>query len=253
MQVLCRRLPDRFIGRHRLRQEIAALEQNENSASADQRRACQESANRLHRRIKNWAHIQTAYIPRLVALREKDYNAALIANNGIEPEQKVENVNLYLPSSLPHALCPPRFNEYEWKLREAEAYTALYNIRYQFRIKAHWQALKRRFHRGVSDNTRSNATLNDIEKKIKYSTEKYRYARDALLELSLRPGMDKICSPRWMDNLRVLANEDIRGLTEAGLREGGIEESNGRLTISWIWKAGSSKVLKTDRQMKVSD
>ena len=63
-----------------------------------------------------------------------------------------------------------------------------------------------------------------------------RHAREALLELSGRPGMNEVCSPRWMGNLQVLANEDIRGLSEAALRQDGAQGSNGKFTISWIWK-----------------
>lgn len=152
----------------------------------------------------------------------------------------MESIKLYLPSSLPHSVCPDRFNEYEWKLREAEAYTALYDIRSQFRIQAHWYGIKQRFHRGVSDNTRSNSTLNEVSKKIVYNTEKYRNARAAMLKLCNRPGMEKVCSPRWKEDLQELKSEDIRGLSEAGSRKNDgrkdTMETEGNLTISWIWK-----------------
>lgn len=138
-------------------------------------------------------------------------------------------------------MCPDRFDEYEWRLREAEAYTALYDIRYQLRIQAHWMGLKQRFHRGVSDNTRSNSTLNDVTQKITFHTQKYHHARCALLNLCDRPGVDKVRAANWQDNLQVLKANDVRGLSEGGYREKDgkkkkDKESEGAKTISWIWK-----------------
>lgn len=228
------------IFRHRLCIELAALNAKSSSTTTDQRRAFQESSNRLHRRIIAWVNVQTMYIPELTKIREADAAAALAINRGIPPDIKVHEIKLYLPSSLPQNKCPDKFNEYEWRLREGQAYSALYDIRYQFRFKTHWSKFKTRFSRAVASNTRFNKTLTQSADKITHATATYRRAYKALVTLSGRRGMSTVCSPNWTTNLKELKDEDIRGLGDAGVTDDNWSASSntvseGRRLISWIW------------------
>jgi hypothetical protein len=81
--------------------------------------------------------------------------------------------------------------------------------------------------RGVRQNTRSQTQINNAVKKIKTAAVKYRVARMALTTLAPILGKDD----KWCSELRVLEDDDIRGLPAAGLGEG-------TRTLSWIWTSG---------------
>lgn len=198
----------------------------------DQLRVIQEASNRLQRRINTWIQAQELYLPHIALLRDADLSAATAKNGGIPPEPRVEEINLYLPSSLGDKKVPDKFNEYEWRLRESQAYGSLHDIRQNFRIKTHFVKHKRRFSRGVAQNTRSNTTINTTQAKITYAAMKYRRARTALVALSSKPRMDKLCKPTWQEDLKELHDYDLRGMSE-----GLLSETAGKRTLSWIWLA----------------
>lgn len=181
-------------------------------------------------------NIQILYFPDLVFIREADYAAALTANKGVPPEHKVQDIQLYLPSALPGNRYSNKFYEYELRLREGQAYSALYDIRYQFRFRAHWSKFKTRFSRGVASNTRFNKALVQSADKIEYATATYRRAYKALAVLSSGHGLDS----NWMSNLKELQDKDVRGLGDAGVSDDNRSTQNknaseGTRVISWIW------------------
>ncbi|KAF8198417.1 hypothetical protein BJ912DRAFT_1020430 [Pholiota molesta] len=193
----------------RLRTDIAALGQH---PTPDQLRVIQEASNRLQRRINTWIQAQELYLPHIALLRDTDLSAATAKNGGIPPEPRIEEINLYLPSSLSDKKVPDKFNEYEWRLRESQAYGSLHDIRQNFRIKTHFVKHKKA--------------------KIIYAATKYRRARTALVELSSKPRMDKLCKPTWQEDLKELHDYDLRGMSE-----GLLNETAGKRTLSWIWLA----------------
>jgi hypothetical protein len=172
------------------------------------------------------------YLPHIALLRDTDLSAATAKNGGIPPEPRIEEINLYLPSSLSDKKVPDKFNEYEWRLQESQAYGSLHDIRQNFRIKTHFVKHKKRFSCGVAQNTRSNATINTTQAKIIYAATKYRRARTALVELSSKPRMDKLYKPTWQEDLKELHDYDLRGMSE-----GLLNETAGKRTLSWIWLA----------------
>lgn len=191
--------------------------------------------NKLQHRIIEWIDIQAFYLPKISLIRDADLSAATAENSGLDPEPKPENIKLYLPSDIDdaHAVpVPAKFNEYEWRLREGQAYGALHDLRHSLRLKRHDVNIKKRFSRGVNENLRSNDTIRNSQGRIDSAARQYRRARAALLKLSSKPGVSKVRSPTWEVNLRELHAADIRGLDEGA--EG---ETMGTRTLSWIWIA----------------
>jgi hypothetical protein len=228
--------------RERLRADIAELGQHPTS---NQLRLIQETSNRLQRRISAWIQVQTFYFPHVSLLRETDLSVAAEKNGGVPPAPIIEDMALYLPSVLDDApgTVPAKFNEYEWRLREGQAYGALHDIQQNYRIKTHFVKSKRRHSRGVAQNLRSNATINTTQAKITYAATKYRKARAAMLLLSSKCGVGEICPPNWKENLKELRDQDLRGMSE------GLEgETEGRRTLSWIWLAEGVKEGEDNEQ-----
>ncbi|KAG1726114.1 hypothetical protein EDB19DRAFT_1897694 [Suillus lakei] len=118
-----------------------------------------QRVNALRRRIDTWARVQLLYMPGISHLRSPD---------DIATEAKVHNINLFLPSSLPH----------RWELREAQAYDTLNDLR----------TYKDTFIRGQRANTQANGIINNAEHRIDALSLKYTTSRGALLKLASRLG-----------------------------------------------------------------
>jgi hypothetical protein len=79
---------------------------------------------------------------------------------------------------------------------------------------------------GQHANTRIRNLINRVQSKVNASAATYTRARNALAKLSGTLG-----EHLWRTKLLVLAPEDIRPL-----KEGEAGESEGKRTLSWIWK-----------------
>ena len=184
-----------------------------------------ERSNRLRRKIASWIEIQELHMPE-ARFRRKQLEKA--APDGIAP-RKTQDIPLVLPSSLGKVqLIGNELREYEWRLREGQAYDALHDMRQHLRLRAHCYKHKDRFSRGVRENLRSQTTIKKVQVKVDRAARKYRAARAALVSLS-----KEINSEDWkarMKPLKELVPGDVRGLSD------GLEgESEGKRTISWIW------------------
>lgn len=190
--------------------------------------------------------VQTFYLPRISLLRDTDLSMVAEKHGDGPTETKADTIALYLPSALDdtQVTVPDKFNEYEWRLREGQAYGALHDIRQNFRIKTHFVKYKRRFARGVGQNLRSNDTINTTQAKIIYTATKYHNTRVALLQLSSKSGIAKVRPPNWQQNLQELRDQDLRGMSE-GLQG----ETEGRRTLSWIWLVEGVKEGEDDDRM----
>ena len=137
-------------------------------------------------------------------------------------------MELLLPSAIGNRIpWDKRLGEYEWLLCNAQAHDSLYKLRDSLRLKDYLWKAKIKSSRGVCQNTRSQTQINNAVKKIKTAAVKYRVARRALITLAPILGKDD----NWMSELRVLEDDDIRGLPVEGLGEG-------TRTLSWIWTSG---------------
>ncbi|TFK60104.1 hypothetical protein BDN72DRAFT_779836, partial [Pluteus cervinus] len=181
--------------------------------------------NNLHRRMLQWAEAQRHYMPSTNPLFQDEDLAS-------EPW----DVLLNLPSSLPLSLpCDPNLQDLEWRLRSAQAYTALDELRRSLRLRAYLYIDKDKYSRGQAQNTRSNTLIQNASTKVTAATAKYRAARSALASLS-----KYYSESSWEKEFPVLADADIRSLqvepdSNQEKRRKKPQPSEGRRKISWIW------------------
>ena len=162
-----------------------------------------------------------------------------------------------LPADIRLSTCPAPFTNIEERLREAQAYEALGDVRRYLRQRNFASTFKIKNVTGQRANTRARQWLNTINAKVVAAKHTYRHARACLLNLR-GPG-------DWEKVLRVLDDSDVRGLNECALTEaekaereairerGGLVDEvdgmavahsvsigEGRRTLSWIWSAPGS-------------
>ena len=163
-------------------------------------------------------------MPETAALRARQDRDREVAADS--PEIAPYDLPLHLPSSLSRIPCTHKLCLYEFRLREAQAHEALEELRQHLRLRTHMYKYKDRHVVGQRANTRSQSSINRVQKKVDASAAKYGVARHALTMLSRHVGENE-----WSTRLLPLAREDIRPLMEG--EEG---QSEGRRTLSWIWK-----------------
>jgi hypothetical protein len=184
----------------------------------------QERKNSLHRKIKAWTAVQHLYMPEISAIRARADRAAPTTSAEIAPF----DLPLHLPSSLPvGTACLPILRHHEFKLREAQAYESLDELRDHLRLRTHMYQYKDKNIVGQRANTRCQNIISGVQEKINASATKYRTARAALVKLSPHC----VGNEGWRDTLLALDQGDIRPLSD-----GEAGESEGTRTLSWIWK-----------------
>ena len=193
-------------------------------ATALQRAQCQERKNAYYRKVRLWQETQALYIPAIKTLR--------IQNS--DPESfdatfdTAVSLELLLPSDIGNRIpWDKHLGECEWVLRDAQAHDSLHKLRDSLRLKDYLLKKKKTSSRGVRENTRSQTQISNAVKKVKTAAIKYRVARKALITLAPILGKDD----NWCSELRVLEDNDVRGLPVEGLGEG-------TRTLSWIWTSG---------------
>lgn len=140
-------------------------------------------------------------------------------------------IPLWLPSQFARLktnvhLIDRRLLELEWKLRTAQAYEALDQLRHHLQIRTHVFKFKDRFVRGQGANTRARDSLSTIQAKIDSDRDMYRAARSALVSLG-----DALGYSSWDHKLPALTDPDVRGISDG---EDG--QSEGKKQLPWIWK-----------------
>jgi hypothetical protein len=192
-------------------------------ATSKQRATLLERSNALRRKINSWREVQSLYIPGASVLRDR-------AEREVPPdapEERVEDMALLLPSTINRQIpIDSALEEYEYRLRFAQAEDALIELRHHLRLRSHLYVKKDRFARGVAANTRSKNIISRTDDKVKACATKYRIARAAVKTLARH-----LKKSGWEAKLLLLNDADIRGMM-VGL-EG---ESEGKRTLSWIWK-----------------
>ena len=232
---------------------------------------------RMERRIGLWKKLKQYEKARAVYMPHLSVAVNLAENEGGRSEwQQVEQIPLYLPSSLDAAtrsnVCPPKVAAVEEKLREAQTYEALDDLRRQLRARVFANRFKLKNITGQTANTRARQWQKTIDEKAISFKHIYRRARQALLALR-GPG-------EWsLKVLRELKEEDVRAFNERALtaeearerlearRAAGVitEEvlgqpaedlvlGEGRRTISWIWySTGTIGLRETDNEENIHE
>ena len=134
----------------------------------------------------------------------------------------------------------------EWTLRQAQASTALGELRTHLLLRSQlWQS-KKRYSRGQHQQTKSAHLMSEVGDKVDAAAAKYRKCRIALRALvpyMVHPQTEEVA--KWEELAPELKDEDIRGLTsmdEVGLGEG-------RKRLSWIWMMpGDGKIRRREKR-----
>lgn len=185
----------------------------------------QERINSMHRKITAWIKVQELYMP--AAARQRSLDDQLADDDA--DEIPAYNIPLYLPSKLParsRKRCPTKLLEYEFQLREAEAYESLDELRQHLRLRSYEWNYKKRHTIGQSAQTRAQNLIARVESKVRTSANNYNSARDAMVDLATLLHIQ----PTWQRTLKKLEQDDIRHLSE--VKNG---ETEGRRKPSWIW------------------
>jgi hypothetical protein len=216
VQAISSRLTNNLAIRRRLQTDILALGPH---ATDTQLAKVQERKNTLTRKIDSWCAVQVRYIPGLATLRTDSPETG---------EHEPHKFPLWLPSTIGNRIsCDPHFYVLEWELRYAQANDALQELRRYLQLRSHLYKHKDRFAFGVQAHTRANTTISRVQRSINGSAAQYRTARSALQQLALQLKKDSAS----MASLPELLDTDIRAMA-TGLDE----ESEGRRSLSWIWK-----------------
>ncbi|KZP31898.1 hypothetical protein FIBSPDRAFT_944525 [Athelia psychrophila] len=198
------------------------------SATTLQLAKMQEHKNSLYRKLKTWTDIQQLYMPEVFVLRAREERAGADSTR----EVPSHDIALHLPSSLPlRTPASQKLVEYEFRLRMAQAFEALEEIRWHLRLRMHMYRYKDRH-------------------VVDASAMKYTRARNAPATLASRTG-----AVGWDTQLQELSDEDIRAFTDDSEKEreckgrktaqgkkGNAAQKKaqalgeGHKTLSWIWK-----------------
>ena len=100
---------------------------------------------------------------------------------------------------------------------------------------------------GQGANTRACNAISGVQAKIDAAAVEYRVVYNALLLLS-----SQVSEFRWKNELLVLKDEDIRDLSEGKTERLGKKQSEGRRTISWIWKMVPADDLENNNFLRES-
>jgi hypothetical protein len=141
---------------------------------------------------------------------------------------------LWLPSQIgTKVLFDHWLAEIEWALQVGQAYESLDELRNNLQVWSHLYRVKDRFVRGQTANTRARNTINVIQACIDASGDGYCAALVSLAPLLGKTG--------WEGQLQPLEDADKREIAEA---EGSTSE--GKRTLSWIWKTIGVVGVKDD-------
>ncbi len=157
--------------------------------------------------------------------------------SNVDESLQAHEVPLHLPSAAcTQASVSSVLLTHEFRLRQAQAYDALADLRGHLEVRAYVFRYKDQHVRGQREHGRSIDIIKGIEGKIKMDAHRYRTAYAALMTLATALGKTD-----WRATLQPLNETDIRHIA---VTDG--SGSEGRRQISWIWQAGSEDGTVSD-------
>ncbi|KAF7965863.1 hypothetical protein HWV62_41204 [Athelia sp. TMB] len=221
----------------RLKVDTKALD---SSATSLQLAKIQERKTALKVKVKSWTNIQQLYMPEVALLRSHLHTAALDSTH----ETPAYDIPLHLPSSLPPRIrTNSKLSEYEFRLRSAQAYEALEELRRHLLLRTHMWNFKDKNLKGQRANTRAGTLASRVQNKVNVSASKYTHARNAVASLAQRTG-----AVGWETQFKELLSSDVRAFTdkteEAAMahkpkkkrQEQEKALGEGKKKLAWIWK-----------------
>ncbi|THU94599.1 hypothetical protein K435DRAFT_668134, partial [Dendrothele bispora CBS 962.96] len=164
----------------------------------------------LLKRINRFRSLQSMLMPRLSDVLSPEDMKHIDNPDTSHPEK----IRLFLPSecgtiSARNQACVAGLPMVECRLREAEALDSLEGVREGLRARTAATRFKIQNITGQVDSTRAGGVLRQIDIRIHSRKIRYRLARDALLILRGHG--------TWEEKLKLLKDEDVRGLNERAL------------------------------------
>lgn len=172
-----------------------------------------ESRTTLLKRLNRFREIQHTYMPGVDA--QVLAHEARLSSKSPATAVHVEDATLFMPSELTNRqrdeYCVEGLAEIENRLRYAEAFESLEELRRHLRCRTYMNRFKVKNITGQKDNTRARDKQSTIDAAVKAAELRYNRARTSLLTLR-GPG-------DWEASLQVLHSVDVRGLNERSLTE----------------------------------
>ncbi|KAI0060916.1 hypothetical protein BV25DRAFT_1806418, partial [Artomyces pyxidatus] len=229
-----------------LRRALAIEASAHRSPTPTQAAQLQERRNELLKKVRKYYTGLQAHMPAAVPQDVSSIESTT--------EAPIEKLELMFPSTLDTAhrgrVCSPTLIGVETLLRHADASETLDKIRHNLRLRTYFNKYKTAQITGQVPNTRARVFQDRVDGKLKALAAKYRVTRAAYRRL--------VGAGEWEKTLRVLADEDIRGLGDVVLEElekqqaerllelakryperrnNALFTGEGRQIVSWIWYA----------------
>lgn len=136
---------------------------------------------------------------------------------------------LFLPSAcLGHLHQNPSLMDFEFRLREAEAYECLTTMRQLLIYRSHLYKFKDKHVTGQMMSMQARSTVSSVINNIDEATTRYHKLHDNLMVLA---GAIEGGRSGWDRQLRELSTTDVRPLEETLPGE-----TEGHRAMSWIWR-----------------
>ncbi|KAG1768259.1 hypothetical protein EV702DRAFT_1253460 [Suillus placidus] len=208
---------------HRLLRDLLALGDHATDLQCSK---LQDRTNVLQCKIEQWCQVQVLYMPSMASIRTARSSSTNPSN-----EEKTYEIRLFLPSQLkehaPDAICDKRLCQFEWKLRRAQVFDVLNDLRRHLLLHTHLYKFKNINIRGQRANTRAAAVIGKVEHNVIEAGERYRHAWTGLNYLC-----GTLAKDGWQTIFPILESAHVHGMSE-----GEAGQSEGNRTLSWIWKA----------------
>ncbi|SJL11239.1 uncharacterized protein ARMOST_14642 [Armillaria ostoyae] len=178
-----------------------------------------EGLNRLRRCMDSWFEIQQkqSEMPKQEDPRD--------AGDG----RRLDEMPLFLPSAcLGRLRQKQKLMDFEFRLREAEAYECLMTMCQLLIYRSHLYKFKDKHVTGQMMSTRARSTVSNVVHNIEEAVTRYRKLRGNLVLLA---GAIDGGKPGWDRQLRELSMMDVRPLED--VLPG---ETEGQCSMSWIWR-----------------
>jgi len=254
---------------------VRQIKANGTSATGEQKKEIADRKLVLRDKLNAWLPLRLVYLPGLHQFLKDD--RLEIPPGSIDSSTEVDEVLLYLPSSIPtafrRAVCTDGLSNMEEHLRLAQCNDSLQGVKHTLRIRTRMIQWKNKNIRGQRDGVRSRTVIDRIHGKARKAVAKYRVARSALY--ALRGG------GAWEEQLRELEDGDVRSYSDiqavqiAPGRRGTVEEDaeprmeltnntddmdislegrtrtqregtgRTRMVTSWIWQVGKTNIDDT--------
>ncbi|KAJ2929111.1 hypothetical protein H1R20_g7981, partial [Candolleomyces eurysporus] len=169
---------------------------------------------------------------------------------GKAASQNLQDIRLFLPSDVvPDVPCSEKLTSYEFKYRIAQAHVTLRDLRERLIVRQHMFNSKKRYSHGTTAITRSNKKIELEGMRINELAGRYRSIREKLVVLSRVLG-----DWSWGSTLKVLEDQDIRGLTTEDRRHAVADKTakknklgEGKRRLTWIWFVSVPRRTKEEK------